>query len=303
MSIQNFVAIIIFIFLVFPLNAETTVVISDPNIGNGMWGRNFSNQNQARAAVVDVNGCLWTNSYPNEVALRMFDNIGSYMKTYRGVIGTSEIGLWDQATVYNWIPTAIQLKISSSDVDDTLGGAGGTTIEIRGLNANYERTLECISLTGQTVTTTSNYFYRVNYIEVTRAGSSDSNEGDIYIHNSAVSLGIPDDDTKIYGIVQAGKGRSSSTNFSVPAGKSILIKLLHASCGKGKDVIVSLWVKEYGEPWHCVVSDLIYQTTVSIQSEYPIAIGEKADIIVKGNSDSVSTGLSAKISYVIIENE
>jgi len=297
------IAIIISLFLCTFVQAETQVRTMSIDVGKGLWGIDYENQTRYRAGVVDENGCLWTNCYANEVALGIFDNVSSGFKFGAGTIGTTLIEVWDGNTAYNWLDSAVQLKVSSSDVDDAVGGTGGETIEIFGLDENFVEISEEVSLNGQTIETTAQSFYRVYRVIVKTAGSSETNEGDIYIHNSAVVSGVPSDATKIYAKVLSLNGQTLMSVFTVPAGKKMMINLFHASVGEGKDVKVNLFVKPFGGAWAVKCFDYLFQAVVDIDLIYPLVYDEKSDVAVKGISTAAGNQISAKWQYILIDKE
>jgi hypothetical protein len=77
---------------------------------------------------------------------------------------------------------AYQLDISSSSAADVAAsGTGARTIDIYGLDKDFNPLKETIALNGQTKVTTVNSFRRVFEIVVATAGSGFLNAGDIYV--------------------------------------------------------------------------------------------------------------------------
>lgn len=295
------IALMMTLFICVFAQAQTATRTMSVDINKGLWGLNYNNQTEYRAAVVDSNGCLWTNCYANEVALGLFSDVTSGFKFGSATIGTSEIEVWDGNTTYNWLETATYLKISSSDVDDVVGDTGGETIEIFGLDENYCDCGETIALAGQSVETTSKKYIRIYRMKVLTAGSSGTNEGDIYLHNSAVSSGVPSDTTKIYAKILIGNGQTLMSIFTVPAGKKMLINLLHASIGEGKDCKMSLFTREFGGAWQLKCRDQLFQGTIDIDLIYPFVYPEKSDIVVRCISSAAGNEVSAKFEYILID--
>lgn len=302
---KNAILTIIILFgLVAPIFAATDSINADVNISNGTWGRAYGTTNEYRAAVVDTNGCQWTNCYESEVAQGVFDNISSDLKFGSGTVGTTAIAVWDGNIAYNWIATAVTLEVSSSDVDDTVAGTGGQTIEIFGLDSNYNEISEQIGLNGQTSGVTTNYYLRIYRAKVLTAGSTGTNEGSIYIHKSATTTaGVPNDTTKLYAKITAGNGQTLMAVYTVPAGKKMLINLLHGSVGEGKQVFFQLVSRSYGGAFQVKCADWIYQNVVDIDLVYPLVFPEKTDVFVKGKAGTGTVEASAKWQYTLIDTE
>ena len=111
-----------------------------------------------------------------------------------------------------------QIAVASTDTNDTSAGTGARTLNMSGLDDNYNTISEVIILNGQTeVLTASSSWMRINKIFILTAGSGGNNAGDIYF--GAVgdfTLGMPQTDT--YGAVITGFNNSSIGIFTVPVG-------------------------------------------------------------------------------------
>jgi len=113
-----------------------------------------------------------------------------------------------------------QLKIASASANDAVAGTGAKSIIIAGLNDGYIPIFETVSMNGQTVVTTTNYFLFVYGAEVNSAGSGGVNAGQIYVADPSVTFtsGVPGDLTKVYASILAGKNISSNGFWCAPAG-------------------------------------------------------------------------------------
>lgn len=103
--------------------------------------------------------------------------------------------LTDQATLLN---TPSTLAISSSSANDASpSGTGARTLKLFGLGSDKTFITETIALSGQTVVTTTNSFYRLFWARVESTGTAITgcNAGDIYIIKSGTggsySGGVP----------------------------------------------------------------------------------------------------------------
>ena len=90
---------------------------------------------------------------------------------------------------------AYRLDIASSSAADAAAGTGARTIDIYGLDSQWMLQKETVTLTGQTMLTTTKYFRRVFEIVVATAGSGFLNAGDIYVVKSGTggtwTAGVP----------------------------------------------------------------------------------------------------------------
>ena len=116
------------------------------------------------------------------------------------------------------------IQVSSTSANDTSAGTGAQSIYIEGLYIDSEGNWKPRStfsspttLNGQTAVQigTDTDWYRINKVWVLTAGSSENNEGDLYIstNGQALTAGVPDDNT--LQAVIAGYGNSTGGWFSV----------------------------------------------------------------------------------------
>lgn len=123
----------------------------------------------------------------------------------------------------NTFATALfTVSVASTSANDTSAGTGARTMTIEGLDENFvELPLETITLNGTTPVNSAVQYFRINRLTVITAGTTATNEGDIYIGDSAdtFSVGVPD--TRVYCAIYAGEGNSQYGTYSVPAGKNL----------------------------------------------------------------------------------
>src|SRR5210317_2657610 len=119
----------------------------------------------------------------------------SYKQVYKfgqnAVVGNSMETIWQQGGLYSYPPSASTTTVSSSNANDTSAGTGARTVQIVGLDGDYNEISETIILNGQTAVTTTNSFLRVNRGVVLTAGSGGVNAGIIYVGTGTVTLGVP----------------------------------------------------------------------------------------------------------------
>jgi len=136
--------------------------------------------------------------------------------------------IWDGSNLYPWPTAAETLDVASDDNDDTSAGTGARTVEIQGLDSNWNLLSETVTMNGGTDVTTTNSFLRVFRARVVTAGSTGTNEGTITMTGSTSSnvLAQISEDT-------SGFGQTLMACYTIPAGKTgYLISLIFDS---GKD--------------------------------------------------------------------
>jgi hypothetical protein len=103
----------------------------------------------------------------------------------------------------------LTMQIASTSANDTLAGTGAQKITIRGLDLHWEElVVSNIEMNGQTPVNIGD-FIRVNRIFVDDTGSTNSNEGDLYVSGSTDTFigGIPQNNVYCAAII----GENSDT--------------------------------------------------------------------------------------------
>lgn len=91
-------------------------------------------------------------------------------------VGAREV-VWEGGGEYTFLAAAETLDVVSTDVNDTSGGTGARTMEIIGLDTNWDPLTETVELSGTNVVVTSASFLRTFRMVVRSGGSSGGNEG------------------------------------------------------------------------------------------------------------------------------
>lgn len=143
---------------------------------------------------------------PNHRAVSVFG--------YNADIDTGEETVWPEGGILTYPTVALQMKVSSSNANDTANGTGARTVLISGLVSDYSETSETITLNGQTAVTTTTAFLRINNAYVLTAGSSKSAEGDIYIGTGVVTAGVP---ATVYDIIKFDYNARVTGSYTIPA--------------------------------------------------------------------------------------
>ena len=121
----------------------------------------------------------------------------------------------------SYLDTATTLGIASTNINDTIIGTGARQITISGLDSNWNRKSELISLNGQSRVNTLTNFLRINLIIVEDVGSANRNLGDIFISDSTdtFTLGIPT--TKTLFAMLGSTDAANPSNISTFGSRSV----------------------------------------------------------------------------------
>lgn len=130
-----------------------------------------------------------------------FDNFYGRYPTIRcraPAVGATELTVYPVAQNIKWntvFDAAYALDFSSSSAADAAAGTGARTVEIYGLDKDFNPQSETITINGQTLATSTKTFRRVFAAIVQTFGSGGQNAGDIYIYKTGtggtITAGVP----------------------------------------------------------------------------------------------------------------
>lgn len=211
------------------------------------------------------------------------DTLNLYDLTYivgnNDTVATSFETVNDLSAAVNFLSTASTLEVSSSSASDATGGTGAVTIVIEGLDANRDAMSETVTMTGQTSAVTVKYFLRINRVYVASAGTTGTNVGDIYVHLSATSSGVPSTATAVYGMIQNGAGSSKAAIYSTPRKRVTMLKSLHMGASAAGTFRVRR--RTGSGPWVTIDTTQTSGGDSSKEFGYVIFIPPQSDIVVE----------------------
>lgn len=138
--------------------------------------------------------------------------------------------IWDGSELYPWPTAAETLNVVSSDTNDTSAGTGARTVEIEGLDSNWDVLTETVSMNGTTNVTTTNSFLRVYRARVVTAGSTGTNAGTITMTNTTSSNVIAQ-----ISVDTSGFGQTLMACYTIPNGKTGYLISVNGSSSKDNE--------------------------------------------------------------------
>jgi len=201
--------------------------------------------------------------------------------------------LWDGVDLYQYLTVPSVLTVTSDSGDDSPTGPGAQTIEVQGLDADYNPITETITM-GSTGTLE---FLRVFRAKVATAGSYGTNWGNISIDdgtNVAIIDGGPNNGP--------GVGQTFMALYTVPAGKTAYLTQWAVSSGKqNADTLATFVVRPFGGAFN--TKDVVEIQANNYIKEYkvPLKFEEKTDIEVRAYSDNGSSAAST-FNLILIDN-
>ena len=215
--------------------------------------------------------------------------------------------IWQQGGLYSYLSAASVLKVSSSSANDTSAGTGARTVELFGLDGDYNEINEVVTLNGQTAVNTTQSYLRINRMIVRSAGSGGYNVGIIYAGTGTVTTGVP---ANIYATINGdGTNQTLMALWTVPAGYTGYLLQYDVSNGTTSNTPavckMTLVARPYGEVFQSKdVKSLTTGMHIENTLVVPLKFTEKTDIEVRAVSSSASVvfDISAAFEIIYIKN-
>ena len=225
---------------------------------------------------------------------------------YNNNVGSTRETIWEQGGLYAYPASATVMTISSSSTDDTSAGTGARTVEVYGLDANYNPIDEVVTLNGQTPVNTTKAYLRINRGIVRSAGSGGANAGTIYAGTGTVTSGVP---ANVYLSVNGeGDNQTLMGLWTVPAGYTAFLTKMSLSTGTATQtpaiLNASLVARPFGEVFQIKERFTLTDGAHEQFYTFPLKFTEKTDLEMRAfsSSASVSFDVSASMEFVYIQN-
>ena len=226
---------------------------------------------------------------------------------HNAAVGDTEETIWAEGGLYVYPTSATQMTVSSSSADDTAAGTGARTINIEGLDADYNEISEDIILNGQTPVTTVNSYLRINRGISLTAGSGGKNAGIIRVGTGTVTSGVPAN--VFLSIDGDGDNQTLMCIWTVPAGYTAFLVQTNVSTGNASNTPALLRTTVTARPQGGVFNTkerITLKDGNQLQGyNFPLRFTEKTDLEVRAQSTSanVTFDCSASIEFIYIKNE
>lgn len=224
---------------------------------------------------------------------------------FNPAVDDTEQTIWREGGLYSYLTSASTLYVSSSSVADTAGGTGANSVEVQGLDADYNIKTATANLNGQTQVALPGTWIRVTRAFVTLAGSGGTSAGDIYVGASGSTGGVPN---TVYG----GLGDGNQTQlalYTVPAEHTFFINTVTftaALSASNAYITTRLNIRTFGSNvFRTTMIDTLQSGELFYDIQYPISVPEKSDIECRASTSSASAAaeVSATFEGILVKNE
>ena len=215
----------------------------------------------------------------------MWDSEAVNIFGFNKVIGTTFETVWNDGGNYTYPTSAVQMSLVSSSASDTMA------VVINGLDSNYNKITESVTLSGTTPVTTTLSFYRINNAII----ASGNNVGDITISNGGTS----------YAFNEAELGTTQAAIYTVPAGHSLYLFRIDANSATTngqKYLTIRNVVTTNGRTLK--VAEATFATSmVSYDRQIPFKIVEKTDFHFEAKSSASDNEMGLFIEAILVKNK
>jgi len=218
-------------------------------------------------------------------------------------VGADIETIWETGGIYEYLTVASTVSAISDDSGDTVTGTGARTIEIQGLDSNYNTVTEVISTNGTSSGSAStNEFLRIYRALVKTAGSTGTNEGHIDINagsTTVISIG-----TKGTSVNKEGFGQSQTSVYTIPAGKTgYITQWSVGSSVYNSGVQAFLMLSEPNDGPIMRTKDIMFLNNFSIKDyKVPLQALEKTDIEVRAYDTATGVPVSTSYNVILVDN-
>lgn len=172
--------------------------------------------------------------------------------------------------------------VSSSEADSNITsplGTGARTVEIEGLDTNYNSLTETIDLKGSTSSITQNSFLRIFRMKVKEAGS-----GEINVGNITASIGGQE-----VARIKVDKGQTLMAVYTIPAGYRAYLLKFHVSLSKNQEANAQLRSKVLNSgAWQVKGEFGTFSQSINYDYPIPLIFEEKTDLQVRAKAGATS---------------
>ena len=220
-------------------------------------------------------------------------------------VSADEETIWHQGGIYSYLTVPTTLYVSSSSAADTAGGTGSNSVEVQGIDADYNVKTETVNLNGQTQVALPGTWLRVFRSFVTLAGSGGTSAGEVYVGSLGATAGVPN-------VIYANLNVSNQTQlalYTVPAGHTLYVNTVTwtaALSSSNAYITTNFNVRLFGSNvFRTRMDDTLQSGELFYDLQYPLEIPEKSDIECRAqtSSNSATAEVSATFEGILIQNE
>ena len=199
---------------------------------------------------------------------------------HNGNVGATYETVWCDSSLYVYMSTASKLLVTSSSAQDAAAGTGTRTLQLTGLDGDYAKITEIITMTGAVAVTTTNKFLRLFTCKSITAGTGGINAGNITVKDA--------NDFLTLGYMEAGEGKTQNAIFTVPADKTFIVTNMGIGEMAQKRSDFALFVRPLNKSWYIAKLQIVKNQTFDEVFDMPLKFDEKTDIEIRAKASGGS---------------
>ena len=197
--------------------------------------------------------------------------------------------IWTQGGLYPWdsLATPQTLYVKSDSSSDT------STLEIQGLDSNWDEIIETVTLTGTTAVTTTNTFRRVYRMEY--------NQGNL--NDGVITAHVTSGTGTVVAHIEEEYAQTLMMVYTVPAGYTGYMLNLDASLNKAEDGNLRVFRRPFGRSFRITHVAEIYESSYRYDFSIPLGFDEKTDIDFRlAEVETNNTRVTANFDMLLVRN-
>lgn len=202
--------------------------------------------------------------------------------------------VWCAGGLYPWATLdagAASVTVESAASTDRSDSVGARTVQLEGLDADYNEVSEVITMNGVNQVASTTEFLRLHRAYVLTAGSQGTNMGAIFIRNGGTTVAH----------ISAGFGQSLMAVYTVPAGYTAYMTTFDFAVQKAKDAQLLVKMREHGGVFRIQHIGEAYQSNYRYDFPLPVQIPAKTDIDFRVDQpETNNTRITANFDLILI---
>jgi len=206
---------------------------------------------------------------------------------FASAVSTAFVAVWENNAAYVFPTVASTMRVSSSSASDT-----AVSVQIFGLDADYNRITEVVALNGTSDVVTANVYWRINNV-ITTVGVA---VGTVYVKNAGGTT---------YAQIAIGNGKTNMSVFTVPAGYTAYMTQFDGfsstSVTSGVFATIRALITSSTGISNVVIA-APFLNTFAVTRPYPNVLAEKVDFQLQCKSSGAGLGIGVLGIGVLVKN-
>lgn len=202
---------------------------------------------------------------------------------YRDTITNTFQTIWDGATDLTYSSATTVTAVA----DNTTADNGGT-VEVQGLDQNYEPVTEVLTIGGSASVA---QFSRIFRALMVTANTGDTNADEVRVRNGSTDQAI----------ISAGSGQTLMAVYTIPAGKTGYLLKLAGSIDANNDALFRIYARPFNGVFNVKGQFGVFASGFNYTYPVPLKFEEKTDIQIKAKSQN-NVGAGAIFDLILKDN-